>query len=124
MIVFGVALLFVYPLMRAVFGSAITPPPFARRTDAARRLPTGGVTARHLPSARKRKFVEVRLQADADKRFYRLPMANRLEDPRTYITPSERAGVAITVSPTELVDKCTNVGPAWTTSISPSSFDR
>ena len=34
---------------------------------------------------------------------YLRPMANKLEDPRTYITPSDRAGVAIKSSPMELV---------------------
>jgi hypothetical protein len=53
-----------------------------------------------------------------------LPIANRLPAPRTYMTPSERAGVAINNSPIELVARCSKVGPARTTSMSPSSFDR
>ena len=31
------------------------------------------------------------------------PTANRLADERTYITPSDKAGVAISISPIELV---------------------
>ena len=37
------------------------------------------------------------------------PIANRLAAPRTYMTPSESAGVAISSSPIELVAMCSKV---------------
>ena len=52
------------------------------------------------------------------------PIAKSVETPRTYMTPSESAGVAISISPIEFVAMCLNEAPASTTSISPSSFDR
>lgn len=55
---------------------------------------------------------------------YLRPIATRLDTDRTYITPSDSAGVAISSSPIELVAMCENVSPAPITSISPSSFDR
>ena len=51
-------------------------------------------------------------------------IANTLADDRTYITPSDSAGVAINSSPIEFVAMCANLGPAAMTSISPSSFER
>src|SRR3569832_2069349 len=52
------------------------------------------------------------------------PMAKRLWEERTYITPSERAGVAMSNSPIEFVAMWLNFSPADTTRISPSSIDR
>jgi hypothetical protein len=51
-------------------------------------------------------------------------MADRLAAVRTYITPSESAGVAISSSPIEFVAICLNGDPAATTNISPSSLER
>ena len=53
-----------------------------------------------------------------------LPIANRVCEPRTYITPCDSAGVAISDSPIEFVATWVNVSPASMTSISPSSFDK
>lgn len=50
-------------------------------------------------------------------------MAKRLAADRTYITPSDKAGVAIKSSPIELVAMCSNSRPAATTIISPSSLE-
>ena len=52
------------------------------------------------------------------------PIADTLVAERTNIVPFDSAGVAIRSSPIELVARSLNVRPAWTTSISPSSFDR
>src|SRR5262245_9218419 len=52
------------------------------------------------------------------------PTANKLDAERTYITPSDSAGVAISNSPIELVAMWLNFSPAEITSISPSSFER
>ena len=52
------------------------------------------------------------------------PIANRLPDERTNITPEDSAGVAISSSPIGFVAMCRNVGPAAMTSISPSSLER
>ena len=52
------------------------------------------------------------------------PTANRLCADRTYITPSDKAGVAINNSPIELVAMCAYFRPAVMTRISPSSFER
>src|SRR5262245_3909238 len=52
------------------------------------------------------------------------PTANRLCEERTYITPSDKAGVAISNSPIELAPRYSNFRPAAMTSISPSSFER
>jgi hypothetical protein len=51
-------------------------------------------------------------------------IAETLVDERTNIVPFDRAGVAISSSPIELVARCLKVRPAWITRISPSSFDR
>ena len=56
--------------------------------------------------------------------YFFLPIAKRLAFERTYITPSDKAGVAISSSPIELVAMWLNFSPAETTSISPSSFDK
>ncbi len=55
---------------------------------------------------------------------YLRPIANKLVDERTYITPSDNACVAISSSPIEFVPKCVNLSPAAITYISPSSFER
>jgi hypothetical protein len=55
--------------------------------------------------------------------FFR-PTANTLCAERTYITPSESAGVAINNSPIEFVPRNSNLRPAAITSMSPSSFDK
>src|SRR6185295_17724829 len=52
------------------------------------------------------------------------PIANKLADERTYITPSDNAGVAINNSPIEFVARCLNFSPAPMINISPSSFER
>jgi len=52
------------------------------------------------------------------------PIANTLAAVRTYMTPPDKAGVAISSSPIELVATCANFCPAAMTSISPSSFER
>jgi hypothetical protein len=62
-------------------------------------------------------------KAPAQSTGYRVaPIANRVCKPRTYITPRDRAGVAISSSPIALVAMWRNSRPAETTSISPSSF--
>jgi hypothetical protein len=53
-----------------------------------------------------------------------VPIANTLPAPRTYRTPLDNAGVAITSSPIALVATWRNSRPAPTTMIWPSSFDR
>jgi hypothetical protein len=58
-----------------------------------------------------------------NNQFFR-PIANRLAADRTYITPSESAGVAMRSSPIEFAPRCLNTGPAATTIISPSSLER
>ena len=58
------------------------------------------------------------------RRYFFGPTANRLCADRTYITPSDKAGVAINNSPIELVAMCAYFRPAVMTSISPSSFER
>ena len=50
-------------------------------------------------------------------------MEKTLAAERTYILPSDSAGVAISSSPMELVARCRNSRPAAITSISPSSLD-
>src|SRR5205814_9938451 len=58
-------------------------------------------------------------------RGYRFaPIAVSVRSDRTYITPPDSAGVAISSSPIEFVAICLNSGPAAMTSISPSSFER
>jgi hypothetical protein len=54
----------------------------------------------------------------------RVPMANTADADRTYMTPSESAGVAMRSSPIRFVAISRNSRPAATTSISPSSFER
>src|SRR5678815_6184212 len=54
--------------------------------------------------------------------YFLRPMANRLWDERTYITPSDSAGVAISNSPIEFVAMWLNFSPAEMTSISPVSY--
>ena len=56
--------------------------------------------------------------------YRRFPIANSVRDERIYIAPSDSAGVAMSGSPIEFVAMCVNVGPAATTSISPSSLDK
>ena len=58
------------------------------------------------------------------RRYFFGPTANRLCADRTYIAPSDKAGVAINNSPIELVAMCAYFRPAVMTSISPSSFER
>src|SRR5688572_21452077 len=58
------------------------------------------------------------------RRYFFGPTANRLCADRTYITPSDKAGVAINNSPIELVAMWAYFRPAVMTSISPSSFER
>ncbi len=48
-------------------------------------------------------------------------IANSVRAPRTYMTPFESAGVAISASPMGFVAMCRNSGPAATTMTSPSS---
>jgi hypothetical protein len=55
---------------------------------------------------------------------YLRPIAKRLRAVRTYITPSDSAGVAISSSPIAFVAISLNPGPAVTTRMSPSSFER
>src|SRR5262245_29730838 len=58
------------------------------------------------------------------RRYFFGPTANRFCADRTYITPSDKAGVAINNSPIELVAMCAYFRPALMTRISPSSFER
>ena len=51
-------------------------------------------------------------------------MAKRLRAVRTYITPPDSAGVAISRSPIGLMATSLKSRPAATTTMSPSSFDR
>jgi hypothetical protein len=77
------------------------------------------------PSWRARRFrCTLRANPRSFPRPYCLPMANSVDVARTYMTPSDSAGVAISISPIALVATSLKTGPASTTSMSPSSFDR
>jgi hypothetical protein len=78
------------------------------------------------PAAYRLYFHSAQLYTSADYRplVERLPIANRLLDDRTYMAPSDSAGVAIRSSPMAFVATCRNSRPAAITRISPSSFDR
>src|SRR5262245_29295013 len=51
------------------------------------------------------------------------PIARRLDDVRTYMTPCESAGVAMIGSPIVFVATCLNSDPAASTIMSPSSLE-
>lgn len=57
------------------------------------------------------------------RRVHRL-IANRWYWPRTYIVPSDSAGVAITTSAMSLVASASYLGPARMTKMSPSSLGK
>ena len=65
-------------------------------------------------------------QGDARRHYFPAgrPIAKRLRAVRTYMTPPESAGVAISSSPIGLIAISLNSSPAETTTMSPSSFDR
>src|SRR5262249_33772408 len=63
-------------------------------------------------------------RAGLAQRVHRRPIATRDFAVRTYMTPFESAGVAITSSPISFTATCRNARPASTTSMLPSSLDR
>src|SRR5262245_46103539 len=86
----------------------------AERKDDANR--------RHREVATDLPETEEQIRAHASRtQPYFAPMANSVLAPRTYITPSDSAGVAINVSPIAFVARSLKVVPASTTSMSPSS---
>src|SRR5690349_6564426 len=60
---------------------------------------------------------EVNMVGNRGARYRLRPTANRLDAERTYMTPCEMAGVAISNSPIEFVATWRNSGPARTTNI-------
>ena len=112
-------------------GSRVTTETRVFATDASARrrfatywrviYPGSALIRRMWLRAIKRRAEAVRSAAPV---YGRPPTANRPPEDRTYITPSDSAGVAISSSPIEFVAMWRNSGPAATTMISPSSPER
>lgn len=103
-----------------------------RRLAFKDELAAGSLGCARLPGPGLRRWTggraghRRRAGLDASKEILKchfLPIANKCCAPRTYMTPSESAGVAISDSPIAFVASALNSGPAARTMMSPSSPD-